>query len=428
MMLSGSPRSASLPTDMPGPEATLLGTEIPSGLNWIAMGLDKKTVRDIDVKGKKCLVRCDFNVPLKDGQITDDRRVTEALPTIKYLLENGAAVILCSHLGRPKGKPAPEFSLKPVSDRLSDLLDQNVPLLSDCVGADVEASAARLQPGQALLLENVRFHAEEEANDDAFARQLAALADVFVNDAFGTAHRAHASTEGVAHHLPAVAGFLIEKEIEYLGRALENPERPFVAVLGGAKVADKIKVIDNLLPKVDRLVIGGGMAFTFLKAQGKTIGKSLLDADSLDYAAGLVRDHADKIVLPTDVVSAKEFSKDAPYRTCSVDDIQDDEMGLDIGEHSQTDFESEVCRGGTVIWNGPMGVFEIPQFSEGTRAVARGMGACPGTTIVGGGDTAAAVEQLGWADKMSHVSTGGGASLEFLEGIELPGIAALMDK
>ena len=392
------------------------------------MGLDKKTVRDIDVKGKKCLVRCDFNVPSQDGEISDDRRITEALPTIKHLLDNGAAVILCSHLGRPKGKIAPEFSLAPVAKRLAELLGNLVALQSDCVGTDVEAAASALQAGQVILLENLRFHSEEEANDPAFAAQLAQLADVYVNDAFGTAHRAHASTEGVAHHLPGVAGFLMEKEIEYLGRALENPARPFVAVLGGAKVADKIKVIDNLLPKVDKLVIGGGMAFTFLKAQGKEIGKSLLDADSLDYCRTLMAEHADKILLPSDVVAAKEFSKDAPYRNCSVDEIQPDEMGLDIGEHSQPDFESEVCKGGTVIWNGPMGVFEIPQFSEGTRAVARGMGACPGTTIVGGGDTAAAVEQLGWADKMSHVSTGGGASLEFLEGIELPGIAALQDK
>jgi phosphoglycerate kinase len=392
------------------------------------MGLNKKTVRDMDVNGRVCLVRCDFNVPLQDGKITDDRRITEAIPTIKYLMDNGAAVVLCSHLGRPNGEVKPELSLAPVAKRLSELLKTDVRLLPDCIGPEVEKATNALRGNQVFLLENVRFHKEEEANDRKFAMQLSKLADLYVNDAFGTAHRAHASTEGVAHHLPAVAGFLMEKEIEFLGKALEKPARPFVAVLGGAKVKDKIKVIDNLLPKVDKLVIGGGMAFTFLKAQGREIGKSLLDADSLDYAKEILAEHGDKIVLPTDVVVAAEVKAGAACRNCSVDEIGPEDIGLDIGEHSQTDFESEVCKGGTVIWNGPMGVFEIPAFAEGTRAVARGMGACPGTTIVGGGDTAAAVEQFGWAEKMSHVSTGGGASLEFLEGIELPGIAALMDK
>ena len=302
------------------------------------MGLNKKTVRDVDVSGRVCLVRCDFNVPLKDGQITDDRRITEAIPTIKYLLDNGAAVVLCSHLGRPKGQPNPEFSLAPVAVRLAELLKTDVRLLPDCIGPEVEKATNALRGNQVFLLENVRFHKEEEENDRKFAMQLSKLADLYVNDAFGTAHRAHASTEGVAHHLPAVAGFLMEKEIDYLGKALEKPEKPFVAVLGGAKVADKIKVIDNLLPEVDKLLIGGGMAFTFLKAQGKEIGKSLLDADSLDYARDLLANHADKIVLPTDVVVTTEFSKDTPYRTCSVDQIQPDELGLDIGEHSQTDF------------------------------------------------------------------------------------------
>lgn len=390
------------------------------------MSLNKKTVRDIDVKGKKCLVRCDFNVPLEGNRITDDNRIVGALPTIKYLLENGAAVILCSHLGRPKGKVNPEFSLAPVAARLSELLNMNVPLASDCVGADVEEACSSLQPGQAILLENLRFHNEEEANDPEFCKSLAKLADVFVNDAFGTAHRAHASTEGVAHLLPAVSGFLIEKEIEHLGAALDNPARPFVAIMGGAKVADKIKVIDNLLPKVDKLIIGGGMAYTFLKAGGHEIGKSLLDAESLDYAAGLLKDG--KIMIQTDTVAADEFKADSPFVTVAVGDMPADKMGLDIGPDTAKAFAEVIKSAGTVLWNGPMGVFEMENFAEGTKAVAQAMADCPGTTIVGGGDTAAAVEEFGFADKMSHVSTGGGASLEFLEGIELPGIAALQDK
>lgn len=392
------------------------------------MPLNKKTVRDVEVRGKKVLVRCDFNVPLEGGRITDDRRITEALPTINYLLSSGAAVVLCSHLGRPKGGPSPEFSLRPVAERLSDLLGQGVTLAGDCIGAEVESQTTALQPGGVLLLENVRFHAEEEKNDPAFAAELAKGKDLFVNDAFGTAHRAHASTEGVAHILPAVAGFLIEKEIKFLGEALDKPRRPFVAVLGGAKVADKIKVIDNLLPKVDKLVIGGGMAFTFVKSQGHEIGKSLLDAESLDFAKSLLESHADKIALPRDYVCGKEFKEDTETVVVRADSIPANMMGLDIGPATQRLF-SNICEdAGTVVWNGPMGVFEMKQFETGTIAVAEGMSECRGVTIVGGGDTAAAVEKFGLADTMSHVSTGGGASLEFLEGIELPGIAALQDK
>ncbi len=391
------------------------------------MPLAKKTVRDIDVRGKRVLVRCDFNVPLEGGQITDDRRIVEALPTVRHLLENGAAVGLCSHLGRPKGGPTPEFSLAPVAARLSELLGQPVTLLADCVGPEVQAAVASLPFGQAVLLENVRFHAEEEKNDPGFARALATGFDLFVNDAFGTAHRAHASTEGVARLLPAVAGFLIEKEIRYLGAALDDPKRPFVAILGGAKVADKITVIDALLPKVDRLVIGGGMAFTFLKAQGHEVGTSLLDAESLDYAAGLVRDQGAKILLPTDVVVAPEFKADAPATTVAVSAIPADQMGLDIGPETAAAFGAVVRAAGTVVWNGPMGVFEMDAFAAGTRALAEALAECPGVTIVGGGDSAAAAEKFGVADRVTHVSTGGGASLEFLEGQELPGIAALQD-
>lgn len=392
------------------------------------MGLAKKTVRDIDVQGKRVLVRCDFNVPLRDGQITDDRRIEAALPTIQYLLQHGAAVILCSHLGRPKGGPTPEFTLKPVAARLSELLNQPVTLLPDCVGPEVEQKCKGLNPGDVVLLENVRFHAEEEKNDPAFAKQLANLADIYVNDAFGTAHRAHASTEGVAHILPAVAGFLIEKEIDYLGRALDNPKRPFVAFMGGAKVADKIKIIESLLPKVDQLAIGGGMMFTFLKAKGYEIGTSLLDADGLDFCKQLLAASGDKIVLPTDVVVAPKFAADAPAATLKVSEMPSDQMGLDIGPESQARYRELAKTAGTVIWNGPMGVFEFPAFAAGTLAVAEGLTESSGTTIVGGGDSAAAIEQFGLAEKVSHVSTGGGASLEFLEGTELPGIAALLDK
>jgi len=391
------------------------------------MGLNKKTIRDIDVTGKRVLVRCDFNVPLENGAITDDRRITEALPTIKSLLEHGAAVILASHLGRPKGV-TPEFSLAPVAKRLTELLGQDVKLIPDCVGPEAEAASRDIKPGTAILLENVRFHPEEEANNPAFAKSLASLADIFVNDAFGTAHRAHASTEGVAHDLPAVAGFLIEKEIKFLGEALDNPKRPFVAILGGAKVKDKIAVIENLLPKVDKLLIGGGMAFTFLKAEGNEIGKSLLDATNLEYADRLVKKESDKIDLPSDVVVAKELSESASTETVFVQDIPEDMIGADIGPETIEIFKALIRPAGTVIWNGPMGVFEMAPFAAGTRAIAEAMAECKGTTIVGGGDSAAAIEKFGLADKVTHVSTGGGASLEFLEGKELPGIAALQDK
>lgn len=390
------------------------------------MGLNKKTVRDVDVNGKRVLVRCDFNVPLEDGIITDDRRITEALPTIRHLIAHSAAVILCSHLGRPKGV-TPEFSLAPVAKRLSELLDKNVRLLSDCTGPEIEIACEELMPGDVVLLENVRFHPEEEANDPAFAKALAHLADLYVNDAFGTAHRAHASTEGVAHLLPGVAGLLIEKEIQYLGKALEEPKRPFVAVLGGAKVKDKIAVIDNLLPKVDRLLIGGGMAFTFLKAQGHNIGKSLLDETNVEFAKTLLAEHSDKIMIPTDVIAAKELSETAATRTAGVCEIADDELGADIGPETLEAFADVVRTAGTVIWNGPMGVFEMAPFEAGTRGLAQAMAECEGTTIVGGGDSAAAIEQFGFAERVSHVSTGGGASLEFLEGKTLPGIAALQD-
>ncbi|HRF58360.1 MAG TPA: phosphoglycerate kinase [Fimbriimonadaceae bacterium] len=390
------------------------------------MSLGKKTVRDADLAGKRVLVRCDFNVPLEGATITDDRRITEAMPTILYLLEQGASVILASHLGRPKGI-TPEFSLAPVAARLSELLGRNVPLLSDCVGPEVEAAVAALQPGDVVLLENVRFHPEEEQNDPAFAASLAKLADLYVNDAFGTAHRAHASTEGVAHILPGYAGFLIEKEIRFLGEAVVNPDRPFVAILGGAKVKDKIAVIDSLLPKVDRLIIGGGMAFTFLKAKGYEIGASLLDATNLEYAAALLRDHADKILLPVDVVIASELSETAATQVVVADAIPAGMIGADIGPATIREFSAVIEAAQTVVWNGPMGVFEMAPFAAGTREVAAAIARCAGTTIVGGGDSAAAVEEFGFADQVSHVSTGGGASLEFLEGKALPGIAALRD-
>jgi phosphoglycerate kinase len=391
------------------------------------MGLNKKTVRDIHVDGKRVLVRCDFNVPLDGGEITDDRRITEAMPTIRYLLDHGAAVILASHLGRPKGK-SPEFSLAPVAKRLSELLGKPVRLLSDSVGPDVEAACRSAKPGDVLLLENVRFHPEEEANDPAFAKQLAGLADIYVNDAFGTAHRAHASTEGVAHDLPAVAGFLIEKEIEFLGRAIENPKRPFIAIMGGSKVKDKIGVIESLLPKVDKLLIGGGMIFTFYKAQGHKIGNSLLDEGSLEYAERLLKASGDKIVLPTDVVIAADLNESAQTQVVPISAIPDGMIGADIGPKTQRAFAQEIANAGTALWNGPMGVFEMSPFEAGTRAVAEALANSHALTVVGGGDSAAAVEKFDLADRMGHVSTGGGASLEFLEGKVLPGIAALQDK
>ncbi|MBL8087827.1 MAG: phosphoglycerate kinase [Chthonomonas sp.] len=390
------------------------------------MAFGKATVRNAPVAGKRVLVRCDFNVPMEGTRITDDTRIEAALPTIKFLISHGARVVLCSHLGRPKGV-TPEFTLDPVAKRLTVMLGQHVELLPDCIGPEVAGGVNKLEDGDVVLLENVRFHPEEEANDPAFAKQLADLAELYVNDAFGTAHRAHASTEGVAHLLPAYAGFLIEKELAYLGGALEDPKRPFVAILGGAKVKDKITVIDQLLPKVDALLIGGGMAFTFLKAQGKEIGKSLLDESNLGYAADLLNEHSDKIFIPTDVVVASELSPAAATATVSVDEIPADQLGADIGPATIAAFRQKIAEAGTAIWNGPMGVFEMAPFAEGTRAVAAAMAESEGVTIVGGGDSAAAIEEFGFADQVSHVSTGGGASLEFLEGKVLPGIVVLQD-
>ncbi len=390
------------------------------------MQINKKTIQDVNLANKRVLVRCDFNVPLQNGQITDDRRITEALPTIQALRDQGAKVILASHLGRPKGV-TPEFSLAPVAARLTELLGTKVELLSDCVGPEVTERCNQLQSGEVVLLENVRFHPEEEANDPAFAQQLASLAEAYVNDAFGTAHRAHASTEGVAHILPGVAGLLMEKELEYLGGAMTKPARPFVAILGGAKVKDKIAVIENLLPKVDHLLIGGGMAFTFLKAQGDEIGKSLFDASNFEFAKRIVESANLKIVLPVDVVVATELTPNTLAHVVAADSIPEDHIGADIGPKTRDHFAKIIRMAKTVIWNGPMGVFEIPAFAEGTRAVAQAMADSEGTTIVGGGDSAAAIEQMGFADQVSHVSTGGGASLELLEGKVLPGIAALQD-
>lgn len=391
------------------------------------MAFRKKTVRDVNVAGLRVLVRCDFNVPLENGRIVDDRRISSSIPTLQFLSKAGAKVIVCSHLGRPKGV-TPEFSLAPVAERLSELMGQPVKLAPDCVGPEVASMVAQMQGDEILLLENVRFHPEEESNDPAFAKSLASLADLFVNDAFGTAHRAHASTEGVAHIIPGVAGFLIEKEIEYLGGALENPQRPFIAILGGAKVKDKIPVIESLLPKVDHLIIGGGMAFTFLKAQGFEIGKSLFDESNFSFCQQLLAEAGQKIALPSDVVVAKELSDSAVAHVVSASDLASDDIGADIGPETCATFTKLIKEAGTIVWNGPMGVFEMAPFEAGTKAIAEAMAASPGITIVGGGDSAAAAEQFGVADEMSHVSTGGGASLEFLEGQILPGIAALQDR
>ncbi|MGQ9879699.1 MAG: phosphoglycerate kinase [Armatimonadota bacterium] len=398
--------------------------------------MNKKTIEDIEVKGKRVLVRVDFNVPQDEtGRITDDRRIRAALPTIQYLTNHGAKTILVSHLGRPKGKPEDRerFTLKPVAERLSELLGKPVPLAPDCVGQEVQKMVQAMGEGDILLLENVRFHPEEEKNDPEFAKQLAELAEEYVNDAFGTAHRAHASTEGVTKYLPGAAGYLMQKEIEYLGGALANPKRPFIAVLGGAKVKDKIPVIENLVSKVDRLIIGGGMAYTFLKAQGKEIGRSLLDAESIDFCREMLAKAGDKILLPVDVVVAdgNPFEKGADAvqtQVVSVDAIPPDWQGVDIGPETQKRFAEAVKGAEMVVWNGPMGIFEFDRFAVGTRAMAQALADSGAVTIVGGGDSAAAVEQLGFAEKMTHISTGGGASLEFLEGKVLPGVAALQDK
>ncbi|HWQ43561.1 MAG TPA: phosphoglycerate kinase [Desulfosporosinus sp.] len=394
--------------------------------------MNKKSVKDVEVRGKRVLVRVDFNVPLdKQGQITDDTRIRASLPTIEYLVKEGARVILASHLGRPKGQVNQSFSLAPVAKHLSGQLGQDVALAGDCVGDIAMEAVSKLDEGQVLLLENVRFHAEEEKNDPSFARELATLADLFVNDAFGSAHRAHASTEGVTHYIPAVAGLLMQKEVEFMGNALERPERPFVAIIGGAKVSDKIGVIENLLEKVDALIIGGGMANTFLKAQGYNVGKSLLEEEKVTLAKQLIEKAKAKGVqleLPIDVVVALAFEAEAPHRTVGVSEIQANDITLDIGPATAERFEARISTARTVIWNGPMGVFEMEAFSKGTERVAQAVAACGGITIVGGGDSVAAVEKMGVADRMTHISTGGGASLEFLEGKVLPGVAALQDK
>ncbi len=395
--------------------------------------MNKKTIRDIDVAGKRVLVRVDFNVPLDENRkITDDRRIKAALPTINYLLEKGGRVILVSHLGRPRGQVVDKLRLDPVAERLSELLGRSVLKLDDSIGPDVEGAVAGMKDGDLILLENIRFYSEEEKNASDFSCKLAALADIYVNDAFGTAHRAHASTEGVAHYIkPAVAGFLMEKELDYLGRSLENPERPFVAVLGGAKVSDKIPVIENLLNKVDTLLIGGGMAYTFLYSLGHQVGRSLLEADKVEMAAELLRKAKEKkvvLLLPVDVVITSELTEDAETHVVDIDKIPEDMMAADIGQETVRMFGDMIRTARTVIWNGPMGVFEMKPFAEGTRKIAEAMAECKGTTIIGGGDSAAAVEQMGYAEQMSHISTGGGASLEFLEGKELPGVAVLDDK
>lgn len=395
--------------------------------------LSKKTLKDISPKGKRVLVRVDYNVPLtEDLKVSDDKRITAAMPTVKYLLEQGARVILCSHLGRPKGKVVPEMSLRPVYERLKELLpDTNIYFADDCISDEAKRIASSLKDGEALLLENLRFYPEEEKNDRDFAKRLANLAELYVSDAFGTVHRAHASTAGVAEFLPSACGFLIEKELRFLEGAVSNPERPFVAILGGAKVKDKIGVIKNLLTKCDTLLIGGGMAYTFFKAMGCEIGKSLLDEENIDLAKQLMDDakaRGVKLLLPVDTVVAPEFDKDAPHKTVKSTEIPADMMGMDIGEETREIFAKEIVNAKTVIWNGPMGVFEFPEFAKGTEAVAKACAECEGTTIIGGGDSASAVKKLGFAAKMSHVSTGGGASLEYLEGKVLPGIAAIEDK
>ncbi len=395
--------------------------------------LNKKTIEDIDVKGKKVLVRCDFNVPLKDGEITNDKRIVAALPTIKYLAENGAKVILCSHLGRPKGEYKPEFSLAPVAARLSEYLNQEVKLAEDenVVGENAKAMAAALEDGQVMLLENVRYRKEETKNEESFSKELASLAEIFVNDAFGTAHRAHCSTTGVASYLPAVCGYLIQKEITFMGGALADPKRPLVAILGGAKVSDKIGVITNLLDKCDTLIIGGGMAYTFMKSLGHHIGTSLLEEEQVENAGKMMEDAKAKgvnFLIPVDNKVGREYDENTEAQVVNSDEIPDGWMGLDIGPETQAIFAEAIKGAGTIIWNGPMGVSEWDNFAAGTIAVAKAVADSGAISIVGGGDSVAAVTKLGFSDKMSHISTGGGASLEFLEGKELPGIAALNDK
>ncbi len=399
------------------------------------MNYNKKSVEDIDVKGKRVLCRCDFNVPTKEGKITSDKRIVAAMPTIEYLVNHGARVILCSHMGKPKGEWKPELSLQVVADRLSELLGKPVVMAKDVVGEDAKAKAAALKDGDVMLLENVRFMKGETKNDPELSKELASLAEIFVNDAFGTAHRAHSSTAGVADYLPAVCGFLVQKEVSIMGKALADPTRPFVAILGGAKVSDKLNVINNLLEKVDTLIIGGGMAYTFLAAKGYSVGKSLLDNEKIDYCRDMMAKaeaKGVKLLLPVDTVVAADFPNpidaDIAVKTVAANAIPDDMEGLDIGEETRKLFADAVKSAKTVVWNGPMGVFENPTLAQGTIAVAQALADSDAVTIVGGGDSAAACEQLGFADQITHISTGGGASLEFLEGLELPGIACLQDR
>ena len=399
------------------------------------MNYNKKSIEDIEVAGKRVLCRCDFNVPTKDGKITSDKRIVAAMPTIKYLVDHNAKVILCSHMGKPKGEVKPELSLQVVADRISELLGKPVVMAKDVVGEDAKAKAAALKDGDVMLLENTRFEKGETKNDPELSKALASMADLFVNDAFGTAHRAHSSTAGVADYLPAVCGYLVQKEVSIMGKALADPERPFVAILGGAKVSDKLNVINNLLEKVDTLIIGGGMAFTFLAAKGYDIGSSLVDSEKIDYCKEMMakaESKGVKLLLPVDAVVADSFPNpidaEIAVETVAADAIPADKMGLDIGEKSQDLFADAVKSAKTVVWNGPMGVFENPTLAKGTIAVAQALADSSAVTIVGGGDSAAACEQLGFADKITHISTGGGASLEFLEGLELPGIACLQDK
>jgi len=390
--------------------------------------MNKKTVKDIDLKGKRVLMRVDFNVPMQDGKVTDDKRIKASLPTIQYVLDQGASLILMSHLGRPKGGPDPEFSLKAASEVLSSLLNKPVKMASDCVGPEVEKMAKALKPGEVLMLENTRFHAGEEKNDLDLAKQMASLGDVYVNDAFGSAHRAHSSTEGVARFLPAVSGFLMEQELEYLGRAVSNPEHPYIAILGGAKISDKILVVETLLSKCDKLIIGGGMANTFLAAKGYAMQDSLVESGSVETAKSIMSKAGNKLLLPVDAVIADKFEAEANSKVADADKVPAGWRVMDIGPKSIQAFKAALSGAKLIVWNGPMGVFEMPKFAEGTFAIAKLLAASGATTVIGGGDSASAVKKAGVAKQMTHVSTGGGASLEFLEGKELPGVAALMNK